>query len=908
LREMKLRHVLEFDMEISLWDVYKKYKDVEELDQVQELAADVANYHKVREAVILQAVKEYHDLVAYFTQPDVTVLYKPVIDKALVERNDLTAYFDETDTVELYKQEFLAQATTDHAQDDKDKSLLDATVAKIAAIVDTIKDDGKGDAKDKAVVNEMTAKINAIHKMFNIYFSDLKDARKESYFISQRLAEWDKEGKDLDRRIFLQMNRLNAVKETLIAFKETDPNHPKILVEKNLLSAMQNIVRPMLNEERTQLVALVSAHEKLSYRKLNYANLAAKALKQEDAIRLKLTPLQKKIAQLEAQIKGLEDEVQRFKTPPELDSVKKYFSVADVTEMIYNRFQQVHPKLLDKLTDTINDFHKQVTNIFEHIVDEAVQLVMIKTVIVNLQVFKQAMERSAAAITEAELGTATLASIETKAQELEIVKENVLLVLEDELEKLKDIKFVLENSKQSPDGIRQAIKDKETEMALVQQSLASARKEAEGWQSQIDDLDILHVTEEVYVSTYVPAPPKIADIIAQKLDEFRVTLMNKDQYDLLNMIFDLFKAQPERYPLWLQYMIVHFSGMRYSSSHGSWADPRYLYVRLTNLAVTNPQAIENLLKAVQAQMTPEQALVKVQEMKDQFPPWMWKEIVAVSDLRVNEVDEADEDIHNWERLTVAEQHEKNLPQWAKYREIINEWKPKYLTSWREEHDRAHRLIVRSSVCNEVAEHIQHLRGHHGAAGLSGKPDWYRGTENKYKALPDPKPKEDVPFFIWPRKFEDYHVGASILWLKYKNEPAFPWEEVKDMKTAGGDRLVPDKYLTPASLWKYQSNGITRRNSETQRQEYLFWIHEATVAGLAETAEGNVVLTFETALPYEDRRLAAVGIFKRNDYNLLFDGGEDSYNGSFLGYIPENQADIPMQDLDEMLNWDHILLK
>ena len=50
-----------------------------------------------------------------------------------------------------------------------------------------------------------------------------------------------------------------------------------------------------------------------------------------------------------------------------------------------------------------------------------------------------------------------------------------------------------------------------------------------------------------------------------------------------------------------------------------------------------------------------------------------------------------------------------------------------------------------------------------------------------------------------------------------------------------------------------------------------------------------------------------GVFKRNDYNLMFDGGEDAYNGSFVGYVPDNGEGIP-EDLDLMLDWDRILLR
>ena len=79
-----------------------------------------------------------------------------------------------------------------------------------------------------------------------------------------------------------------------------------------------------------------------------------------------------------------------------------------------------------------------------------------------------------------------------------------------------------------------------------------------------------------------------------------------------------------------------------------------------------------------------------------------------------------------------------------------------------------------------------------------------------------------------------------------------------------------------------------------------------MAEIAETADGMVALTFQTALPYDDPRLSAVGVFKHDIGNLMWDGGEETYNGSFVGYLPEGQ--VPASDLDEMLDWNHILLK
>jgi len=934
LREMKLRHVLEFDMEIYLWKIYKKYKD-QELAKFPELASEVANYHEKRKAIIDKAVREYDDLVSYFTHTDVTEFYKTVIDKAATMADDLTSHFDQADMTALYRQEFPEEHIVEDEKDDEDNSSASALADKSKVVFE----DAKVDAKDKVVINEMMAKINAIHHTFKQYFADLNDPRKESYFISQRLAEWDQAGKDLDHSIFLQMNRVTGI-------QQADPNHVKPENEENVLKALQNIVRPMLNEERTQLAALVATHDKLVIRKLDYAREVKKALAKVEEINKDLMPQKKLIDELKPQIKDIQAELDRFDRVLDLETVKKYYSPENILkrkEQIRDLCQLAHPSLVDKLIGVVSDMYQQMADIFDHINDTSVKLVSIRVVIKNIQFFAKVVEQGAVTLTAAQKKSETSAAAALNAQTLETIKENVLLVLGEELGKLNDCRFALQTPKPSKTKLSQDLKARQAD-------LKTAEEKARELQKKINNLEVLHNTEAFYISNYIRIEPKIQDLIAQKMDEYRATLVDKDQYQLLAMIYDLFVEQPERYPLWLRYMIVHFSGMRYSSSHGSWADPRYLYMRLNNLAATNEDALKKLLREVEAQMTPEEALLKIQAMKDQLPPWMWKEIVAVTELRPNEVNETDPDIHNWERLTVPEQSEKNSPKSATHREIINAWKPKYLTSWREEHERAHRLIVRSSVCNEVAEHIQHLRGHKGAPGLSGKPNWYRGEENKYKALPDPKPTDDVPFFKWPRKIEDYRVGASILWLKYKNEPAFSWEAVEAMTTSEGDPLVP--YVdSPNSLWNYKSGGLTRTNSVNRHSEYLFWIHEATVACQAETAEGNVVLTFETNLPYEDRRLAAVGLFKRNDYNLFFDGGEDAYNGSFLGYVPEkiytvrrgdtlaaiaqrfettaekimqenNLSDpkvlyigqkliipgFPTHDLEEMLNWDHILLR
>ncbi len=158
------------------------------------------------------------------------------------------------------------------------------------------------------------------------------------------------------------------------------------------------------------------------------------------------------------------------------------------------------------------------------------------------------------------------------------------------------------------------------------------------------------------------------------------------------------------------------------------------------------------------------------------------------------------------------------------------------------------------------------------------------------------------------------MGASILWVRFVNELPNPWRVAHPLKTKSGEGLIPAKYLakTAADDWTYTQSDVVMRtrirtNEKKQtvkEQQWLRWIHEATVAAVAETADGTTILTFETALPYDDPRLSAVGVFKHDIYNLMFDGGEETYNGSFVGYLPEGV--IPASNLEEMLDWNHIL--
>jgi len=434
-----------------------------------------------------------------------------------------------------------------------------------------------------------------------------------------------------------------------------------------------------------------------------------------------------------------------------------------------------------------------------------------------------------------------------------------------------------------------------------------------------------------------------------------------------------FKAKPGRYPRWLQYMVIHFSGMRYASAHGSWADPKDLLSNLRASKIEKEMKDDNdgnletecykaldyyapsedtplftdeqkpklasatedewrdkivehvkrLKRAIEMKSSyhEQQALInlridessyeidqmpskKVYEelttYKDELPEWMWHEIVRMTELRVTEVKD-----ENWEKP-------EGLPagytkQDLQFRTMLEEWKKKYLTSWREEHDESDRLVVTRAVCNEVAEHIQHLRGLKPGGGLTAKPTWYQSEEGKVAGA----------YFVKPENEDDFKPGASILWLSFVRKKPNEWQEARPIATRQGKyELLPPSYNgRKGSSWSYDKGGTpirrwrkvkTKDGGEVQQEEWLRWTHEATVVETATTAEGKIVLTFETALPGDDPRLSTIGVFKRYLYDLTDDGQEDTYHRSFVGYIPEDK--VPEQNLKEMLDWEKILAR
>ncbi|KAA0274090.1 MAG: hypothetical protein DPW18_10445 [Chloroflexi bacterium] len=481
------------------------------------------------------------------------------------------------------------------------------------------------------------------------------------------------------------------------------------------------------------------------------------------------------------------------------------------------------------------------------------------------------------------------------------------------------------------------------------------------------------VTEEEFLVNYDPKiPVTVKDIVRLKVEQYTKTLEGKDQYQLLADIRARFEKEPKRFPLWLQYMIVHFSGMRYKSAHGSWADPKDLLVRLRladlqkeqlalsdadvaakcqekiaqyeGTAANKPglaKATEKAWKdkvalhmqSVKANgpktkraglaalveeearyefmtMTTDQALVKLEAMKSQLPAWAWKWIVMLTPLRINHVN-----AEGWETFT-PEEDKIRFADTALY-PIFSKWASDNTGMWRPEHGRTQEIIVTRAVCNETAEHIQHIRGHLPPGGL---------TDNAARYVKLAAEKAPGTYFIKPTEAKHYTQGASIFWLRYVNSEPSQWQIPKPTEDSNGVGLVPAEFIgkrpqpkagknapTPTAPWEYKGGGMTRTRTtldaekkKVTQTQWLRWIHEATVIEVVDTADGTYVYTFETSLPDDFRGTSCLGVFRNTLRWNLDDGTEDNYNRSFVGYAPEGK--VPLENLKPLMDWNRIILK
>lgn len=970
LREMKLRDFLVFYQEIDLW---KQYKDKTPADLQGEVKAYQENQMRLRR----EAYDTYQALKTYFTGVDVTADYK-----------------------------------------------------------------GKFTELDPNLVTT----LNATRGLFKRYFPTYNNPAKENYFITVRIADLERLYKDIQREI-------GAIQRRIRVRVATWPDRPKNEARQKLL---EDVSLKVVDEELNKLRSFLAASTKIEKRRVEIAKWQAQKLKEKKDLTVKLTQRQGEVTKLEGQHKDLLQSEQRLKSPNVIEELTAYFTKPDVTQEVRAAVGEIDAGFMVRINNLHGQF-KAFPNKPSDPNNLAAQKLfvdnLLKTYTINWRAFTGA--------------SGNMASLE--------------------LRKLKDFFDALDLRTKPPEQTKAAVQQRESQRLAVETQLNKAKAELQSSQSQINALDTELSTPEAVLFSQGGAVEEVSvrDIVRAKVEEYRSQLANKTHFELLEMIIRRFLAEPKRFPLWLQYMVIHFSGMRYQSAHGSWADPRDLLSSLNEKMVENEmrsldeRMVEELCRAkvsvyekalaqtapavsatrnlppapapdagkppalalatepkwrnkaqdyldklkslrtrfkvtpadgkpaaslyqdtagswqpasqpplakgsevlvsplpvsrdgeyylVQEAFKPgyaglylaaadlalvpdarkrkvlqdlrideetyevekaddKQVLEELRQLKERlkFPAWMWNEIVKLTDLRLKEVQTA-----NWEQASDEEQAERLAYQWREYNSMMNEWKKANLVGWREEHDLSSKLVVTRAVCNEVAEHCQHLRGNSPPGGLTAKPGWYQRKERdpKLAALPD------KPYLKRIKSAADLKPGASILWLRFVYEEPNAWRVANPIKLSSGEGLLTPPLNVPrgqdggnqfdpkkgyvvksASSWSYytdssgrykRSRSVTTTEDKSYREvQWLRWMHEATVVEVAETADGPVVLTFETALPYEDKRRSTIGVFKTNLNWILYNVVEPAFSGTFTGYTPPDA--VPYHELKEMLDWNHIM--
>ena len=836
--------------------------------------------------------------------------------------------------------------------------------------------------------NEVLEKVRGLHNTFKEYLHRFdNNPWKKKVFIAQRVTAWEGYRRDVSDAIFKKRRRVDIADANLKEAEKKGSDNLKEVRRQALkmaqaeLDLFRNIVLKIVEEELERLNAFSTSYNKIEKREMEVKAAREGLETEKEGKRSGVRQLWWQVKKLESDLYFLTGMIRRFHKPPVLEAAEKIVLTG-------NPWVNANDALVHK--NALFSVFKGIRNDLPVLIkakDPSVRFVYLNQKLDALKVLKEEIDEKVVGFESILNPSDQTGKDEAQAGVLQAHNLLLLAVL-TEIDKLGDYLFALEGAipGRRSESLANLLDENVKKERELRKRLETHRAGLKKLQSEIKSIERkLAALEKGGLSKYTPDPEKPVDeklIVMDMAEEYRASLVGKDQFELLGMIVRRFWDEPKRYPIWLQYMVVHFSGMRYASAHGSWADPRELLLNLRsslledefkslvrqddidarcaavkalyempdlqdNIPGGEPprlararereywERIDGFLEDLESphlyerlralrNLRQEEYKYEVEKMdstevlealKDlrkgaDLPDWMWNEIVRMTDLRLEEVKD-----ESWEKMSAKEIEERNSANSARYREIINKWKQANLTDWRKEHEVSGKLIVTRAVCNEVAEHIQHIRGHEGGAGLTQKPNWYQREEREFDA--EYLDEDGLrPYLKKAEAVEDFKEGASILWLRYVVKKPNPWQIAHPLETIrGNDKLIPSEYLAKKrgpGHWIYsEETGIPRRRDSNRdgridEHQYLRWMHEATVAEVAETAEGMVVLTFETNLPYEDRNSSAVGVFKRYPGDLLRAPVEDGYNPAFVGFVP--QGEIPVAHLKEMLDWNKILLK
>ncbi|MDQ2690600.1 MAG: hypothetical protein M3Y68_01065, partial [Chloroflexota bacterium] len=531
LREMKLRHFLLYYKEIDLWREYKGKKVTELQKEVNALVAAqnqaVAEMHeaeqKERDYFCNRAIPATSDEQK---NPDVAML-----DKWLrVLYSGFTTYFPK------YRERY---------ERDRDERALD---------------------------------------------------RNESVYLIMRIAEWEQYRKDQKQKLIRKRSLLAGVHQDRYAEKEREIQ----ILEKDVL--------PRLEEELGHLKKFASAKSRLVKRKEEFDKRQQDNTKKLKKFSDRLTQLEKEIASLEAKKTEATREIGYLTAVQSLDRTLQDWTRLNVYDEIRQVFTQrelpVHSSILEIVIETVravmettgNDLYQDLALKVEEWMEQGrshqEQLsAWIKDQAAKLKRLPEQLDEH-------------IKTLESQTEEMSIgsprrmnhfLARNILMgpalksILFRQIERLDDLLMIISYSRQTPEKLKAKLAQEQAKLESIEKDL---QKKEDEQQPLINDLAsvkaALRVRRDKFLSGFVPQHGELSvakDIVPFQAQQEYARLEKLSHDELLREIYERFRREPGRYPLWLQYMVVHFSGMRYASAHGSWADPRDMLLSLTTLEI-----------------------------------------------------------------------------------------------------------------------------------------------------------------------------------------------------------------------------------------------------------------------------------------------------------------------------------
>jgi hypothetical protein len=702
--------------------------------------------------------------------------------------------------------------------------------------------------------------IRSMHQIFRERFQTFSQPKQANY-LRDRAAEFESLLKEVDRHI---ANKQRAIQNNGEEWAERS-GYPA------MVQLLLDCTRPMVERELQLLNRYSAAFERmmeyLQKRKESEAIWQARRKTSEQ----ELAALDEEAKLQVDKLETLLLEISRNRGAQQILDHQSHFLNSDIKAVYRSEFNQVDEDILDQ----IQRIHKQIRDHFKQPGSRTD--------------FLQGRIQFLESVLRLPPPNTTMAD----------VRQAIGL---KEINRLKD--FYLAHARiEKPHTIQVRLQDLEAEKARIEEKLQIIGKKQRGPKVVLEEVirglslpkdeQILAMAEQKAIG--------IADIVNDQIEGYRAELEQKNTQQLLEEIVRIFVQHPKKYPLWLQYMVVHFSGMRYKSAHGSWQHPRRLLIELSKQKFLQGSESVGL-----EQLDDAQALARLAGLEGRVPGWMWREIVRLTELKINGVRD-----DKWEQFTQPEIQEMYSPGSGKLRQALFDWK-KVITVWREEHIRTKRINVTSAVCNEVCEHIQHLRGITPPGGLTAKPRWYIEKESSSAQ----KPENQRGYFLKPQNAAEFKEGASIFWLswvrKYPNEA----QVTRPLILHNGDPLVPldntdPKIMIDNNDYKrvvriHDRDAAGKSIGTRDEEQWLRWMHEATVVKVVDTAEGTMVYTFETSLPGEPRSQSTMGISKRYLAHLVHNFPGSEARGTYVGYVPDGT--LPFEALRDMLDWNKILLR